>query len=73
MGCNKRYFDMAKLAMYYQEDPKSGIEKCVGKADTFFFADDESARVVKLWSNGKVKEANNLIKKYVSRITSSTS
>ena len=68
MGLNKRYFDMEKLAMYYEENPKNGITQCVGKTDAFFFdKNDEAKSVIELWSKNKIKEANLIIEKYIKR------
>ena len=73
MSFNKRYFDMNLFADYYEEDKINGVSNCIGKTEIFIFQDNESREVVDLWENGKKQEANKLIQKHVSRITSEIS
>ena len=67
MGFNKRYFNMEKFAMYYKEDPKNGITKCVGKTDGFMYDNDETKSVLDLWNENEIDQANLVIEKFIAR------
>jgi len=73
MGFNKRYFNIDMLSSYYQEDPENGVTRAVGKTEGFIFEDEQSRKVIELWSQGKMDEANQILEEHVFRIADTIS
>lgn len=73
MGFNKRYFNIDMLSRYYQEDPENGVTRAVGKTEGFIFEDEQSRKVIELWSKGKMDEANQILEEHVFRIADTIS
>lgn len=61
-----RIININKILNYFNLEGIRGIESLIGKSEALVFEDNESKKIIRLYSKGKYEKATTLIQQYVS-------